>query len=152
MATRKKFEMPDGRVYLGGYQYEMDEWVNFLAGTPDIPSDVQERLKPLIEVFTKVSADHFDRFLESKGMDRDNFGGRHPMDDNNVAYLSFCTLVGHGVGFWSESMDYADDSAESLALAEYSDLIATLDYPVGLTCDIDALMYDADPDNEDMAE
>ena len=151
MATRKAFEMPDGRVYLGGHQYEMDEWVNFLAGTPDIASDIEDRLKPLIEVFTKTSADHFDRFLESKGMDRDNFGGRHPMDDNKVAYLSFCTLVGHGVGFWSEAMEYADDSTESLALCQYSDLLPTLRYSVSVD-DIDALIYDADPDNEDMTD
>lgn len=144
MATRKQIELSDGRTFFGGYDYGMAEWVNFLCNNPQIPSHIENRLKPLIDVFTEISVKRFDRFIESKGLERDDFDD---MCDDRIAYLSFTTLVGHGVGFWSEAMSYQDNSKQTEALTEYSDLVKTLEFPD--TCEIEALMYDADPDNEE---
>ena len=129
---------------MGGYDYGMGEWVNFLSNNPDIPHHIDNRLKPLIDVFTQVSVEHFDRFIESKGLDRSDFDD---MSDDVIAYRSFTDLGGHGVGFWTEAYNYQDDSKQCKALTEYSALVKTLEFPS--TCDIECLMYDADPDNED---
>ena len=144
MATRRQIELSDGRTFAGGYDYDMGEWVNFLSNNPDIPHHIENRLKPLIDAFTQVSVKHFDAFIESKGLERDEFDD---MSDDRIAYLSFTDLVGYGVGFWDEAYNYQDDSNQCKALTEYSDIVKTLEFPN--TCDIESLMHDADPDNED---
>ncbi len=94
-----------------GRQYEYDEWLEFLTG-----SDQPQRVKKLQGQFEIRIEDLVDQYLPD---DAD-----YP-DIPKVAYLSFATLTGAGVGLWEEREPWhqmfgevVESDAESRRLAQ----------------------------------
>ena len=74
-----------------GARYEHREWLYFLS-EPGEPTAEAQRLRPL---FTK----RIEYLLDNKFNLPDD--GPYP-DPDNLAFLSYASIVGHGVGLWED--------------------------------------------------
>lgn len=79
-----------------GRQYEYDEWLEFLTGSDDQPDYVkktQQKFEDRVEALV-------DKHLPDEEA--------YP-DIQQVAYLSFASLAGHGVGLWEGEEEWHED-------------------------------------------
>jgi hypothetical protein len=79
-----------------GRQYEQDEWLEFLTGSddqPDYAKKTQKKFEARVEVLV-------DKHLP---------GDAEYPDVQEVAYLAYASLGGHGVGLWEGREDWHED-------------------------------------------
>tara|TARA_R110002060_G_scaffold6084_4_gene9277 strand:+ start:2519 stop:2839 length:321 start_codon:yes stop_codon:yes gene_type:complete len=79
-----------------GRQYEQDEWLEFLTGSddqPDYAKKTQQKFEDRVEVLV-------DKHLPDEE--------EYP-DIQEVAYLSFASLAGHGIGLWEGREEWHED-------------------------------------------
>jgi hypothetical protein len=79
-----------------GRQYEQDEWLEFLTGSddqPDYAKKTQQKFEDRVEVLV-------DKHLP----DEEGYP-----DIQEVAYLSYASLGGHGIGLWEGREEWHED-------------------------------------------
>jgi len=82
-----------------GREYEYDEWLEFLTGSddqPDYAKDTQAKFEVRVEM------------LVDKHLPDDE---EYP-DLDEVSYLTYASLGGHGVGLWEGREDWHEDFEE----------------------------------------
>jgi hypothetical protein len=91
----------------------MAEWVSFLSDDALTRQDCAEQ----VEEFETMALEIFERMTANDEDDlHSDFHCSH-----QVAYLTLCDIVGHGVGFWSYADDYLGTTAK--VCAEYSEFL-----------------------------
>jgi hypothetical protein len=74
-----------------GREYEMEEWLEFLTGSdnqPDYAKETQQKFQDRVEALVE-----------------EHLTDQYP-DLKEVAYLSYASLAGHGIGLWEEREDW----------------------------------------------
>lgn len=88
-----------------GRRYESDDWLEFLTGSDDQPDYAKETQKKF--------EDRVDGLLNSAVVtgiiSQDEYDD---LDPKQVAFLSYASLVGHGVGLWEGDEDWHEDFEE----------------------------------------
>ena len=74
-----------------GREYDMEEWLEFLTGSDNQPD------------YAKETQDRFEKRIEA--LVEEHLTDQDP-DPKEVAYLSYASLAGHGIGLWEEREDW----------------------------------------------
>lgn len=74
-----------------GREYDVEEWLEFLTGSDNQPD------------YAKETQDRFEKRIEA--LVEEHLTDQYP-DPKEVAYLSYASLAGHGIGLWEEREDW----------------------------------------------
>jgi len=88
------------QVKKAGREYERVEWLEFLTGADDLPRDVKQLQKKFEARIEELMVEHVPQFQEDAPDQEEIY---------RTAYLSFASLVGHGVGLWEGDEDWHED-------------------------------------------
>ncbi len=83
-----------------GRRYEVSEWVDFFAG-----GNASEQTKDLGRRFDEIVWPIFEAWFDTP-MGRESGFEADDFDHNDVAYRTYASMVGHGIGLWDGQLFY----------------------------------------------
>jgi len=105
-------------------QYEDSEWVEFLAGiTGPIPDDHSAGIAR--DAFSEAVVGLWNEFIEGHKDADDPCQPLFAIGDDEVAFRSYCSLTGHGIGLWDGEIMLelvGKEFEKVIAKVPYSDL------------------------------